>query len=93
QTILEYMRQNVCKCFVGKVLGSASLLDKLQTFAQGEGSCHQDMKIIRIIVKNFMDADTFDWERAKKCCTGVAIGKNKVIPFCVHNTLKQKISW
>jgi len=93
QTILDYMRKNVCKCFVGKVLGSSFMLDKLQTFAQGKGSCHHDMKIIRIIVKNFMDADNFDWERAQKCCTGVAVGKNRIIPFCVHNALKEKINW
>lgn len=93
RTILEYMKQNVCKCFVGKMLGSSFMLEKLQEFAQGEGSCHNDMKIIRIIVKNFMDVNMFDWERAKKCCTGVSVGNDKVIPFCVYNVLKGKIKW
>lgn len=93
KTILDYMKKNVCKCFVGKVLGSSFMLEKLQEFAGGNGSCHKDMKIIRIIVKNFMDADIFDWERAKKCCTGVSVGNGKVIPFCVHNALKGKIKW
>jgi uncharacterized radical SAM superfamily Fe-S cluster-containing enzyme len=91
KTILDYMQKNVCKCFVGKVLGDNSMLDKLQEFAQGNGSVHKDMKIVRIIVKNFMDADTFDWQRAQKCCTGVSVGNGRVIPFCVHNTLKGKI--
>lgn len=90
KTILDYMKKNVCKCFVGRVLGSNFMLEKLQEFAQGDGSCHKDMKIVRIIVKNFMDADTFDWQRAQKCCTGVSVGNRKVIPFCVHNTLKGK---
>lgn len=93
KTILDYMKKNVCKCFVGRVLGGNFMLDKLQEFAQGNGSCHKDMKIVRIIVKNFMDADTFDWQRAQKCCTGVSVGNGKVIPFCVHNTLKGKITW
>lgn len=91
KTILDYMQKNVCKCFVGKVLGDHFMLEKLQEFAQGDGSSHKDMKIVRIIVKNFMDADTFDWQRAQKCCTGVSVGNGKVIPFCVHNTLKGKI--
>lgn len=93
KTILDYMKKNVCKCFVGRVLGGNFMLEKLQEFAQGDGSCHKDMKIVRIIVKNFMDADTFDWERAQKCCTGVSVGNGKVIPFCVHNALKGKITW
>ena len=93
KTILDYMQKNVCKCFVGRVLGSNFMLDKLQEFAQGKGSCHKDMKIVRIIVKNFMDADTFDWQRAQKCCTGVSVGNGKVVPFCIHNTLKGKIKW
>ena len=93
KTILDYMQKNVCKCFVGRVLGSNFMLDKLQEFAQGKGSCHKDMKIVRIIIKNFMDADTFDWQRAQKCCTGVSVGNGKVVPFCIHNTLKGKIKW
>ena len=93
KTILDYMQKNVCKCFVGKMLGSSFMLEKLQDFASGNGSCHKDMKIIRILVKNFMDAETFDWERAKKCCTGVSVGNGKVVPFCVHNALKGKIKW
>ena len=93
KTILDYMQKNVCKCFVGKVLGDNFMLDKLQEFAQGNGSSYKDMKIVRIIVKNFMDADTFDWQRAQKCCTGVSVGNGKVIPFCVHNVLKGKIIW
>lgn len=91
KTILDYMKKNVCKCFVGRVLGSSFMLEKLQDFAQGDGSCHKDMKIVRILVKNFMDPGTFDWERAKKCCTGVSVGNGRVIPFCVHNALKGQI--
>ena len=93
KTILDYMKKNVCKCFVGRMLGSSFMLEKLQDFAEGDGSCHKDMKIIRIVVKNFMDADTFDWERSKKCCTGVSVGNGKVVPFCIHNALKGKIKW
>jgi 7,8-dihydro-6-hydroxymethylpterin dimethyltransferase len=92
-TILEYMEKNICNCFVGKIVGSSFALEKLQEFSKGEGSQHNDMKIVRIIVKNFMDVENFDFERAKKCCTGVSIGDNKVIPFCIYNMLKGKRSW
>lgn len=91
KTILDYMKKNVCKCFVGKILGSSFMLEKLQEFSEGDGSTHKDMKIVRIIVKNFMDTDNFDWERARKCCTGVSVGKGRVIPFCVHNLLRSKM--
>jgi len=93
KTILDYMKKEVCNCFVGKMLGSSLMLKKLQDFANGDGSCHKDMKIVRIIVKNFMDANTFDFERARKCCTGVSAGNGKVIPFCVYNALKGKRTW
>lgn len=93
KTVLDYMQNNICKCFVGKVLGGSDLLEKLQAFASGNGSCHKDMKILRIIVKNFMDAECFDFERAKKCCTGISVGNGKVVPFCLHNTLKGKMQW
>ena len=89
KTVLDYMKKNVCKCFVGKVLGDRFLLDRLQQFASaGEGASYRDMKIVRIIVKNFMDAQTFDFERARKCCVGVSVGGGKVIPFCLYNNLK-----
>jgi len=91
QTVLDYMKKNVCDCFVGRVLGYHPVLQRLQEFAQhGNGSSYADMKIVRIIVKNFMDADTFDFERARKCCSGVAVGDGRVVPFCVHNALKGK---
>ncbi|MDR2902576.1 MAG: radical SAM protein [Lactobacillales bacterium] len=88
ETVLEYLGQNVCDCFVGKILGSKFDLNKLQSFIKNKSSLYQDMKVLRIVVKNFMDAETFDFKRAKRCCIGVAIGPNRVVPFCVHNNLK-----
>ncbi len=90
QNVMAYMRKNLCDCFIGKWLGAAGALSmaKLQKFVGGERSTMRDMKVIRIIVKNFMDADTFDFERARKCCTGVSAGDGKVVPFCIHNALK-----
>ncbi len=93
KTVLDYVSKHVCDCFVGNLLGSSFLLKKLQEFAEGGASLHKDMKIVRILVKNFMDADTFDFERAKKCCTGVSVGDGKIIPFCIHNALKEKKPW
>jgi 7,8-dihydro-6-hydroxymethylpterin dimethyltransferase len=89
KTILDAMRREVCDCFAG----GKALLAKLLEFSRGGASRHKDMKIVRILVKNFMDADNFDVERLKKCCTGVAAGDGKVIPFCMHNALKEKVPW
>lgn len=88
KTVLDYLKNNLCSCFVGKVFGNASVLDALKDFVKSDKTTYKDMKVIRLIVKNFMDIDTFDWERAKKCCTAVSIGNGKVIPFCVNNIMK-----
>lgn len=93
KTILDYMQKGICDCFIGNILGGSAILEKLREFASGGSSCYKDMKIVRILVKNFMDVDTFDFERAKKCCTGVSAGNGKVIPFCVYNTLKGRRTW
>ena len=89
RSILDAMKKNVCCCFVPKIPGEPQLLDKLREFSDGDGSSHHGMKILRILVKNFMDADTFDAERARQCCVGVSVGENRIIPFCVHNLLTQ----
>jgi uncharacterized radical SAM superfamily Fe-S cluster-containing enzyme len=91
KTILDYVSDNSCDCFVGP--SGSVMLDRLKQFAAGGASRLGDMKIVRILVKNFMDAETFDVERLKKCCTGVATGGGKVIPFCMHNALKEKAPW
>lgn len=91
KTVLDYLKNNVCSCFIGKIFGNAKILDSLKDFIKSEKTTSGDMKIVRLLVKNFMDTDTFDWERAKKCCTAVSIGNNRVIPFCVYNNLKGEI--
>lgn len=90
QSVLKYLREHLCDCFTDKLMARAGGLsrEKIKSFTEGNASAYQDMKVVRLIVKNFMDADTFDFERARQCCTGVATGNGKVIPFCVHNTLK-----
>ncbi|MDE2182361.1 MAG: radical SAM protein [Alphaproteobacteria bacterium] len=88
KSILDYLRKDACDCFIGRLLGGSFMLEKLQAFAEGGGSCHEDMKIVRLVVKNFMDAGTFDFERVRKCCTGVSAGDGKIVPFCIHNALK-----
>jgi 7,8-dihydro-6-hydroxymethylpterin dimethyltransferase len=43
--------------------------------------------ILRIMVKPFMDAYTFDFKRARKCCIHVLQTDGRMIPFCVYNNL------
>ena len=91
ETVLNYIKDNVCSCFIGKIFGNSEVLDALKTFAKTKLTTNEDMKIVRIIVKNFMDVDNFDWERAKKCCTAISVGNGRIIPFCVNNVLKGRI--
>ena len=86
--ILESLRE-ILECGPGNccswVTSKLPAVRKLKEFALGKGSNHKDMKMLRIVVKNFMDAQTFDAERAEKCCFGVSVGGGKIIPFCVNN--------
>ena len=88
RSVLEAVKNNLCCCFVSKIFGGTQLLDKLREFADGIGTTYHGMKILRILVKNFMDADTFDTERARQCCVGVSVGGNRIVPFCVHNLFR-----
>ena len=43
--------------------------------------------VLRIMIKPFMDAYTFDYKRAMKCCVHVLRPNGKLIPFCVYNNI------
>ena len=43
--------------------------------------------VLRIMIKPFMDAYTFDIKRAMKCCVHVLRPNGKLIPFCVYNNI------
>jgi hypothetical protein len=43
--------------------------------------------VLRIVVKPFMDAYTFDFKRAMKCCIHVLRPDGKLVPFCVYNNI------
>jgi hypothetical protein len=45
---------------------------------------------IRIVIKPFMDAYTFDIKRAEKCCIHFMLPNKKLVPFCVYNILQRK---
>ena len=42
---------------------------------------------LRIVVKPFMDAYTFDIKRIEKCCIHFILPDKRLIPFCAHNIL------
>lgn len=46
--------------------------------------------VFKIVVKPFMDAYTFDLQRAMKCCVHTIRPDGKFIPFCVNNVLHRK---
>lgn len=43
--------------------------------------------VLRIMIKPFMDAYTFDFKRAMKCCIHILQTDGKMIPFCVYNNI------
>jgi 7,8-dihydro-6-hydroxymethylpterin dimethyltransferase len=87
--ILEYLEKQLnCSCCCSVLKNKLPIVEKLKEFTKGESSIYKDMKVLRIVVKNFQDAYTFDTDRAKKCCIGVSIGNNKIIPFCVNNIFR-----
>ncbi len=72
------------------IIDNRKITRKLREFTNGRASNYNNMKMLRIVVKNFMDAETFDTERAKKCCVGVSIGGDRIIPFCVNNIFNKR---
>ena len=47
----------------------------------------QEEKLLRIVIKQFMDAETFDAGRATRCCIAVVTGDGRMVPFCSYNTI------
>jgi uncharacterized radical SAM superfamily Fe-S cluster-containing enzyme len=92
-TTLDYIREQL-SCGSGGccswITNSLPVVKKLREFTEGKASNYKNMKILRIVVKNFMDAHTFDAERAQKCCVGVSIGRDRIVPFCVNNIFNKR---
>ncbi len=44
-------------------------------------------RLFRVVVKPFMDAHTFDWQRAEQCCTKILDENGKSVSFCEYNVL------
>jgi uncharacterized radical SAM superfamily Fe-S cluster-containing enzyme len=42
-------------------------------------------RVFRIVVKPFMDAHTFDWNRVKQCCTKILNESGEAVSFCEYN--------
>lgn len=57
-----------------------------KAFAVAEGA------VKSIFIHQFMDPDTFDLSRARKCCQAYPQLDGRLIPVCVHNCLKRNSS-
>jgi uncharacterized radical SAM superfamily Fe-S cluster-containing enzyme len=55
---------------------------KLSKFANHE--------MFRIVIKPFMDANTFETKRLMKCCIHFILPNKTLVPFCAYNTLYRK---
>ena len=42
-----------------------------------------------IFIHHFMDRDTFDLSRARKCCNVYPLADGRMIPCCVYNCLRR----
>lgn len=65
-------------------------LDVRRFFRNAKQAEWKGRKILRIVVKQFMDAETFDASRAARCCIGVVTRDGRVIPFCSYNTIHRE---
>ncbi|MDZ7620329.1 MAG: hypothetical protein U1E05_25285, partial [Patescibacteria group bacterium] len=54
-------------------------------FRRAETTRWRGEKLLRIVVKQFMDRETFDVSRATRCCVGVLTGDGRIVPFCAYN--------
>jgi hypothetical protein len=43
-----------------------------------------------VFIHGFMDADTFDLSRARKCCQVYPLADGRFMPICVYNVLERK---
>ncbi len=55
--------------------------------AKAVGAAERQIK--SVFIHQFMDRDTFDLSRVRKCCTVYPQKDGKAIPCCVHNCLKR----
>ena len=92
EAILEYAKKNISCCTIGDIFmnNKKGFEAFKQFFMQSRQSTYNNMKILRVMIKNFMDHTTFDTDRIKKCCIGVSTGDEKIIPFCVYNNISRK---
>jgi hypothetical protein len=44
-------------------------------------------EVFRIMITQFLDAQTFDVARVQKCCIGFLLPSGHTVPFCAYNTL------
>jgi len=49
-----------------------------------------ERSIKSVFVHHFMDADTFDLSRARKCCNVYPLADGRFVPACVHNVLRRE---
>ncbi|HAH05552.1 MAG TPA: hypothetical protein DCM05_03350 [Elusimicrobia bacterium] len=82
ETVLEHARS--CGC-----LDAFKTSPFARFFALSRNSAFEGMKVLRVFVKNFMDRETFDAERARRCCVGVVTSADRIVPFCVFNNLRR----
>jgi uncharacterized radical SAM superfamily Fe-S cluster-containing enzyme len=71
---------------VKRLLGAASCCGPLQS-RRAAHEVHQTVK--SIFIHHFMDRDTFDLARARKCCNVYPQVDGRLVPACVHNCLRR----
>jgi len=53
---------------------------------------HFGKRVMRIAVKPFMDAHTFDRSRVQQCCTKIVLDDGSTESLCAYNTLRRQLA-
>lgn len=71
-----------------KELGGLSCCAPLMAiFSKERLRKYANYEMFRIVIKPFMDANTFEKKRVMKCCIHFILPNKTLVPFCAYNTL------
>ena len=71
---------------VKRLLGSISCSGN---FRPAQAAAAVERSIKSIFIHHFMDRDTFDLSRARKCCNVYPLADGRLVPACVYNCLRR----
>ncbi len=71
---------------LGTLFATAGIRDVLPLIGKPDAF---GKRVLRIVVKPFMDAHTFDRKRIEQCCTKIVDESGQAVSFCEYNVLRR----